>query len=70
MKTVNYCNQEWNLTALAATHQIARRTLEHRIKRFGATATGVQRALCTGIKDHAARGRIGKPNNPWVRREI
>lgn len=62
---IEYDGREWSLNALARTHNIAPKTLHHRLQRFPATATGVQRALATGIVDCRAAGRIGAQRSPW-----
>lgn len=56
---------QWNLSELARRYQLAPGTLSGRLHRFGHTATGLQRALTTGIMTHRQAGQIGASRSPW-----
>lgn len=65
MRFIEYEGSLWRLTALARSHHLAPTTLAHRLERFGATPTGIRRALSTGIIDCREAGRIGASRSPW-----
>jgi len=56
--------REWTLNQLARTYHLPTSTLNHRLERFGATPTGIQRALATGLIDCRRAGLIGKSRSP------
>ena len=62
---IEYDNREWTVNALARAHGLNHSTLYNRLARFPATATGIQRALATGLVDHRTAGRIGAQRSPW-----
>ena len=55
----------WTLSRLAHAYHLAPSTLNHRLERFGETATGIQRSLCTGIIDPRVSGRHGAQRSSW-----
>jgi hypothetical protein len=57
--------ETWTLTRLATTHHLAPSTLAHRLERFGATVSGIRRALATGVMDCRTAGRRGAARSPW-----
>jgi len=57
--------REWTISRLARAYHLPTSTLNHRLERFGATPTGIQRALATGIVDCRTAGRIGATRSPW-----
>ena len=57
--------REWTLNQLARAHHLAHSTLNHRLDRFGATPTGIQRALATGLVDCRRAGRLGAQRSGW-----
>lgn len=56
---------QWGLSELARRHHLAPGTLSKRLNRLGYTATGLQRALATGIMTHSQAGQIGASRSPW-----
>lgn len=62
---VEFDRRQWTLSELARTHGLPTSTLAHRIERFGATTTGIQRALATGTMSARDAGRIGASRSPW-----
>jgi hypothetical protein len=56
---------EWTISRLARAYHLPTSTLNHRLERFGATPTGIQRALATGLIDCRHAGLIGKSRSPW-----
>ena len=62
---VDYEEHRWTIPALAREHHLASSTLYHRLERFPATATGVYRALATGVMECRAAGRRGALKSPW-----
>jgi hypothetical protein len=53
------------LSHLARLYGLAPGTFYGRLQRFGETATGINRALCTGIMRRDAIGRLGASHSPW-----
>ncbi len=62
---IHYDDRDWNLTELARAYQLAPTTLYRRIERFGDSASGLARALTTGIVSREAAGRLGASRSPW-----
>jgi hypothetical protein len=62
---ITWEGREWTLNRLARAYHLPTSTLNHRLARFGATPTGIQRALATGVIDCRAAGRIGAQRSPW-----
>lgn len=62
---VEYDSRTWRLSELARAYHIPRGTLRGRLERFGETATGISRALATGIMTREQAGRIGASRSPW-----
>jgi len=62
---IRYDNRNWRLTELARRYHLAPGTLSGRLSRFGETATGITRALATGIMSREQAGRIGASRSPW-----
>ena len=62
---VEYEGRQWTLSELARSRSMPHSTLSHRIERFGATATGIARALTTGTLSHREAGRVGAQRSPW-----
>ncbi len=60
---IEYQQHRWRFTELARSHHISPGTLYHRLERFGETATGIARALATGIMSREQAGKRGKENN-------
>lgn len=56
---------QWSISELAQRHHLAPGTLSQRLNRFGGTATGIQRALATGIMTRQQAGQIGASRSPW-----
>lgn len=62
---ITWEGQTWTLRRLASAYRLPVSTLNHRIERFGESATGLARALATGILDCRQAGRIGAQRSPW-----
>ena len=62
---IEYEARQWTVTALAREYHLSPSTFRHRVDRFGTTASGLHRALCTGVLDCRAAGRIGALRSPW-----
>ena len=62
---IHYDDRDWRLTELAQAYQLAPTTLYHRLERFGDSASGIARALTTGIMSREASGRLGASRSPW-----
>ena len=62
---IEFEGQIWRLGALAQSRGLACGTLYARIERFGETATGIARALATGIMSKEAAGRRGANKSCW-----
>ncbi|MCB1771956.1 MAG: hypothetical protein KDJ31_19990 [Candidatus Competibacteraceae bacterium] len=62
---IRYDNHEWRLSQLARRYHLAPGTLSRRLDRFGETATGIARALATGILTREQSGRRGALKSPW-----
>ena len=62
---VEYDQRQWSLSELARAGGLPVSTLAHRIERYGATATGIQRALATGTLSARQAGRLGALRSPW-----
>lgn len=60
---IEYQQHRWRFVDLARSHHINPGTLYHRLERFGETATGIARALATGIMSREQAGKRGKENN-------
>lgn len=60
---IEYQQHRWRFVDLARSHHINPGTLYHRLERFGETATGIARALATGIVSREQAGKRGKENN-------
>jgi hypothetical protein len=65
MRFIRYDNRDWRLTELARRHHLAPGTLHNRLNRFGETATGIARALATGIMTRSQAGQRGASRSPW-----
>jgi hypothetical protein len=65
MHFITYDQQQWTVTGLARRYGLPPSTLRHRVERFGATATGIQRALATGIMTREQAGRRGAERSCW-----
>ena len=65
MRFIEYENRPWRITELARAHRLPVGTLAGRIRRFGETATGISRALATGVMTREAAGRRGASRSPW-----
>jgi hypothetical protein len=59
----NTNSMRWRFIDLARSHHISPGALYHRLERFGETATGIARALATGIMSREQAGKRGKENN-------
>ena len=64
-RVVEFEGRQWTLSELARSRELPPSTLAHRIERFGATATGIHRALATGTMSPREAGRIGASRSPW-----
>ncbi len=62
---IHYDGRDWQLTHLARAYQLAPTTLYRRLERFGESASGIHRALATGIVSREAAGRLGASRSPW-----
>ncbi|MCU0806374.1 MAG: hypothetical protein MUC53_00020 [Candidatus Contendobacter sp.] len=62
---IHYDDRDWRLTELARAYQLAPTTLYRRLERFGESASGIVRALTTGIISREAAGRLGAARSPW-----
>lgn len=62
---IHYDDRDWGLTELARVYQLAPTTLYRRLERFGESASGIHRALTTGIVSREAAGRLGASRSPW-----
>ncbi len=62
---IHYDDRDWGLTELARAYQLAPTTLYRRLERFGESASGISRALTTGIMSREAAGRLGASRSPW-----
>lgn len=62
---IQWEGKAWTLTSLSRQHGIATGTLYCRLQRFGETASGISRALSTGIMSKEAIGRLSASNSPW-----
>lgn len=62
---ITWNGQIWTLRRLASAYHLPVSTLNHRIDRFGDSATGLARALATGILDCRQAGRIGAQRSHW-----
>lgn len=60
-----YDNRPWRISELARHHHLAVGTLSGRLARFGESATGLQRALATGIMSRRQAGQIGASRSCW-----
>lgn len=60
---IEYQQHRWRFVDLARSHHISPGALYHRLERFGETATGIARALATGIMSREQAGKRGKENN-------
>ena len=54
---IEYQQHRWRFVDLARSHHINPGTLYHRLERFGETATGIARALATGIMSREQAGK-------------
>jgi hypothetical protein len=62
---ISWEGQVWTLRRLASAYHLPVSTLNHRITRFGESATGIARALATGLLDCRQAGQIGASRSPW-----
>lgn len=62
---IQYDNRTWRMTELAREYHMPVGTLYGRIQRFGETATGVARALATGVMTRRQAGLVGASRSPW-----
>lgn len=60
---IEYQQHRWRFIDLARSHHINPGTLYNRLERFGETATGIARALATGVMSREQAGKRGKENN-------
>lgn len=65
MRFIQWENRDWSLSDLARRYRLPTGTLSKRLSRFGETATGIQRALTTGIMTASQSGRIGAMRSSW-----
>lgn len=65
IRFIRYDNRDWRLSELARRYHLAPGTLSGRIARFGETATGISRALATGVMSRAQAGQRGASRSPW-----
>lgn len=64
-KFIQYDNRAWTVHRLARVHGLPPSTLHNRLNRFGATATGIARALATGTMSASRAGSIGASRSYW-----
>lgn len=62
---IEFEGRTWRLGALAQSRGLACGTLAARIERFGETATGIARALATGLMSREAAGKRGADRSSW-----
>ncbi len=62
---IHYEGRDWGLTELARAYRLAPTTLHRRLERFGDSASGLVRALTTGVMSREAAGRLGASRSPW-----
>lgn len=62
---IEFEGTRWRMVDLARAYCISPGTLGHRLDRFGETATGIRRALATGIATRSQAGKIGAAHSPW-----
>lgn len=62
---IEFDGKAWRIGALAQSRGLACGTLAARIERFGETATGIARALATGIMTREAAGKRGADRSCW-----
>jgi len=62
---IEFDGGRWRVAQLARAYALSPATLSHRLERFGETATGIQRALTTGIMTRSQAGRAGATRSPW-----
>lgn len=60
-----YEDRHWRISELARQYRIPVGTLSGRLARFSESATGIQRALATGIMTNRAAGQRGALRSPW-----
>lgn len=60
-----YEDRRWRITELARQYRLAPGTLSGRLARFGESATGIHRALATGIMTCRQSGQLGASRSPW-----
>ena len=60
-----YEEQRWRITELARQYRISVGTLSGRLARFSESATGIHRALATGIMTREQAGQRGALRSPW-----
>jgi hypothetical protein len=65
MRFITWQDRDWSLSDLARRYRLPTGTLSKRLGRFGETATGIHRALTTGIMTHSQAGRIGAKRSSW-----
>jgi hypothetical protein len=65
IRFIHYNDRDWRLTELARRYHLPPGTLSNRLDRFGETATGIARALATGIMTREQAGQRGASRSPW-----
>jgi len=60
-----YEERRWRITELARHYQMPVGTLSGRLARFSESATGIHRALATGIMIREHAGQRGALHSPW-----
>lgn len=60
-----YEDRHWRITELARQYRIPVGTLSGRLARFSESATGIQRALATGIMTRQQARQRGALRSPW-----
>lgn len=64
-RIVEYLGQSRRVVDLARDYQLNPSTLHRRLDRFGETATGIHRALATGLLNCIQSGQRGARISPW-----
>lgn len=62
---IEFDGKRWRMSELASANHLSCGTLYARIERFGETATGIARALATGIMTRTAAGKRGADRSCW-----
>ena len=62
---IEWDGRPWLLSDLARAAGLAPGTLSARLERFGEGASGIRRALCTGVQTAAQAGQRGAQASSW-----